>query len=154
MQLESPLATPQPNLWQDDGINRASCQTFLEKAFFERVMRQQFSQKCYIFATWWGGLDKNETAQAGENWANNRFRFRRFLIRRSQVRILLGVPENQNRRMVVFILCITPQDLNLRKSSSNRRKKADGSTPVCVSKFCQVAQQSCWACQKIKTAVW
>ena len=33
MQLESPLATPQPNLWQDDGINRASCQTFLEKAF-------------------------------------------------------------------------------------------------------------------------
>ena len=68
--------------------------------------------------------------------------------------ILLGVPENQNRRMVVFILCITPQDLNLRKSSSNRRKKADGSTPVCVSKFCQVAQQSCWACQKIKTAVW
>lgn len=33
MQLESPVATPQPNLWQDDGINRASCQTFLEKAF-------------------------------------------------------------------------------------------------------------------------
>ena len=51
MQLESPLATPQPNLWQDDGINRASCQTFLEKVFLERVMRQQFSQKCYIFAT-------------------------------------------------------------------------------------------------------
>ena len=52
MQLESPLATPQPNLWQDDGINRASCQTFLEKAFLERVMRQQFLQKmlhiCYI----------------------------------------------------------------------------------------------------------
>ena len=68
--------------------------------------------------------------------------------------ILLGVPENQNHRMVVFILCITSQDLNLRESSSNRRKKADGSAPVCVSKFCQVAQQSCWACQKIKTAVW
>lgn len=51
MQLESPLATPQPNLWQDDGINRASCQTFLEKVFLERVIRQQFPQKCYIFAT-------------------------------------------------------------------------------------------------------
>ena len=38
--------------------------------------------------------------------------------------------------------------------NQNRRKKADGSTPVCVSKFCQVAKQSCWACQKIKTAVW
>ena len=44
--------------------------------------------------------------------------------------ILLGVPENQNRRMVVFILCALPQDLNLRKSSSNRSKKADDSTPV------------------------
>lgn len=34
MQLESPLATPQPNLWQDDGINRATCQTFCRKSIF------------------------------------------------------------------------------------------------------------------------
>ena len=33
MQLESPLATPQLNLWQNDGINRAICQTFCRKAF-------------------------------------------------------------------------------------------------------------------------
>ncbi len=52
MQLESPLATPQPNLWQDAGINRATCQTFcIKSVFLKRVMRQQFSQKCYIFAT-------------------------------------------------------------------------------------------------------
>lgn len=31
MQLESPVATPQPNLWQDDGINRAACQIFYRK---------------------------------------------------------------------------------------------------------------------------
>ena len=34
MQLEAPLATPQPNLWQDDGINRATCQTFCRKSGF------------------------------------------------------------------------------------------------------------------------
>lgn len=34
MQLESPVATPQPNLWQDDGINRATCQTFCRKSVF------------------------------------------------------------------------------------------------------------------------
>lgn len=33
MQLESPLATPQLNLWQNDGINRVICQTFCRKAF-------------------------------------------------------------------------------------------------------------------------
>jgi len=33
MQLESPLATPQLNLWQNYGINRVICQTFCRKAF-------------------------------------------------------------------------------------------------------------------------
>ena len=55
MQLESPVATPQPNLWQDGGINRATCQTFLEKAFFgtgdETAIFTKMLHICYI--GWW-----------------------------------------------------------------------------------------------------
>ena len=51
MQLESPLATPQPNLWQDSGINRATCQTFCRKDIFGMGGDIDFYKKCYIFDT-------------------------------------------------------------------------------------------------------
>ena len=108
-----------------------------------------FSQKCYIFATWWGGWCKNKTVQEGENWANNPFRFRRFLIRRSQVRILQGAPEiKPTTQSAVGFMCKS-QDLNLRRKRFEPSARDVRQYIGEQGERAKVAEQSCRARQKL-----